>query len=80
MEEGVTLGRTLLPYLNKVRDYSFVTSDSFFIHGRFLASLVTNIVDNETTIEAGFVLYGMHINPRILNPIFDADKNKQALT
>ena len=27
MEEGATLARTLLPYLNQVTDYSFISED-----------------------------------------------------
>ena len=43
MEEGATLARTLLPYLNQVRDYRFLSEDANFIACRFLASLVTHI-------------------------------------
>ena len=80
MEEGVTLSSTLLPYLNKVQDYSFITADTFFIHGRFLASLVTHIVDTEGMVKAGFVLYGLHLNPRALKGVFHHEMNLQALS
>ena len=64
MEEGATLARTLLPYLNQVRDYRFLSEDANFIAGRFLASLVTHIRDTESTVGAGFVLYALKLNPK----------------
>ena len=45
MEEGATLARTLLPYLNQLRDYHFLTEKTNFIACRFLASLVRQIND-----------------------------------
>ena len=59
MEEGATLARTLLPYLNRVTDYRFLTADYHFITNRFLASLVTHIIDTKVTIGVGFVLYAL---------------------
>ena len=62
MEEGATLARTLLPYLNQVRDYRFLSEDANFIACRFLASLVTHIRDTKSTVGAGFVLYALKFN------------------
>jgi hypothetical protein len=64
MEEGATLARTLLPYLNQVRDYHFLTDDDNFVACRFLASLVTHIRDTNITIGAGFILYALKLNPK----------------
>jgi len=66
MEEGGTLARTLLPYLNLVTDYTFLTPDTHHICGRFLASLTTHICDSKETVGVGFVLYALHLNPRLL--------------
>lgn len=79
MEEGATLSRTLLPHLNKVTDYAFLQPDSTFIMGRFLTSLITHVVDTQSTVESGFILFGIHINPRALRGIFCNSKNAIAL-
>ena len=36
MEEGATLSRTLLPYINRVTDFRFLTEETHFIASRFL--------------------------------------------
>ena len=66
MEEGATLARTLLPYLNQLRDYHFLTEKTNFIACRFLASLVRQINDTQITVGAGFVLYALKLNPTML--------------
>ena len=66
MEESATLSRTLLPYINKVTDYSFLGPESHFIAGRFLASLVTHVKDTHSVVECGLVLFALHLNPRAL--------------
>ena len=48
MEEGATLAHTLLPYLDQVTDYRFLSEDSKFIDGRFLAALITHVRDTNT--------------------------------
>jgi hypothetical protein len=84
MEEGGTLSRTLLPYINKVQDYRFLGDETHFIASRFLASLVTHVKDIETTVEPGFILFALNVNPRAMHGIFkihgNVDALKQALT
>ena len=66
MEEGGTLARTLLPYINRITDFTFLTPDTHFIGGRFLNSLVIHVRDTTEAIGVGFVLYALHLNPRSL--------------
>ena len=51
MEEGVTLQRTLLPYLNLVHDYRFLDEKWNFVANRFLSSLITQIVDTKVVVK-----------------------------
>ena len=44
-EEGATLSRTLLPYLNMVMDYSFLGQESVFICTHFLIALIRHVCD-----------------------------------
>lgn len=72
MDEGATLSTTLFPYLNKVCDYRFLDVEFKFIAHSFLTTLVTHVKDNkEVSFEAGFVLYGMSLNPKELHGIFN---------
>ena len=71
MEEGATLSRTLLPYLNEVTDYCFLTEETNFIASRFLASLVTHVRDTDSTIGVGFVLFAFQLNPRSLQGLIN---------
>jgi len=66
MEEGGTLARTLLPYINRITDFTFLTPDTHFIGGRFLNSLVIHARDSTDAIGVGFVLFALHLNPRSL--------------
>ena len=66
MDEGATLARTLLPYLNQVTDYSFIHEDLHFVSCRFLASLVTHLNDTKEPVCLGFAIFGLHYNPRSL--------------
>jgi hypothetical protein len=50
MEESGTLSRTLLPYVNKVTDYSFLGPECNFIAARFLSSLAMHITDTRSPI------------------------------
>jgi hypothetical protein len=72
MEEGATLSRTLMPYLNMVTDYRFLTEETHFIASRFLASLGTHIRDTDSAVGTGFILFALHLNPRSLQGIITA--------
>jgi hypothetical protein len=76
MEESGTLSVTLLPYINKVTDFSFFVKDMHFIAGRFLASLTTHISDMKESVSCGFVLFALQINPRALKGLITTDKSK----
>lgn len=79
MEEGATLSRTLLPYLNQVEDYRFLGEDTTFIANRFLSTLITHISDTGSSVKAGFILFGLHLNPRMLQTIINNNDNRTAL-
>ena len=78
-DEGATLSRTLLPYLNMVMDYSFLGQETVFICTRFLISLIRHVCDMRETVGPGFVLYGVHLNPSLLKGIFDNPENVRPL-
>ena len=63
-DEGNTLSYTLLPFLNKVTDYSFLHEKSNFILNRFLNSLTRHIVDVGMEVEVGFMLFALKYDPR----------------
>ena len=75
MEEGITLCRTLFPYINKVLDYRFLDEKWAFIANRFLSSLVTHIQDISASVKSGFILYALHLNPKILHAIIVNNDN-----
>jgi hypothetical protein len=79
-EEGVTLSRTLLPFLDKVTDYSFLGPDTHFIMNRFLNSLITHICDTRGRVTIGFMLFALHLNPFAVKEIAEYEGNVQALT
>jgi hypothetical protein len=79
-EEGVTLSRTLLPYLNKVTDYSFLVAETQFIMNRFLNSLVRHICDTRGRVGQGFMLFCLHVNPFVIKDIIEFEGNIQALS
>ena len=66
MDEGATLSRTLLPYLNQVTDFSFINEDLHFVVCRFLATLVIHLQDTKEPVHVGFAIFGLHYNPRSL--------------
>jgi hypothetical protein len=68
-EEGATLALTLLPFLNKVDDYSFLDKEASFIASRFLASLVRHITDTHADVEVGFMTFGLKYDPAKLRQL-----------
>ena len=63
-DEGTTLSYTLLPFLNKVTDYSFLPETSNFILTRFLNSLTRHIIDAGIEVEVGFMHFALKYDPR----------------
>lgn len=56
MHESNTLQETLLPFINKVTDYSFLNNDHHYIMASFIESLSEHIIDNQSQIEQGFII------------------------
>lgn len=79
-EEGSTLARTLLPYLNQVTDYAFLAQDTIFIMTRFLSSLARHICDTQGAVGAGFMLFALKVNPHVVKDIIDYSGNVTALS
>ena len=46
---------------------------------RFLTSLVTHIRDSSSHVGVGFVIYALHLNPRLLQGIFANVQNIASL-
>ena len=64
-EESATLSRTLLPFINRVIDYRFLTPETSFIASRFLGSLITHLKDTEIAASVGFINFALHLNPQV---------------
>lgn len=79
MEQGNTLSRTLLPYLNAVTDFSFLPRESDFIVGRFLAALASHISDTKGAIGLGYAILALKINPALIQNILSYQSNGQHL-
>lgn len=79
MDEGNTLSDTLLPFLNKVYDYSFLQEKDHFIASRFLNSLVRHIIDTRVRVGMGFMLFGLKLDPSKLVDIVGFERNYEAL-
>ena len=58
-DEGNTLSYTLLPFLNKVTDYSFLHEKSNFILTRFLNSLTKHVADAGIEVDVGLMLFAL---------------------
>lgn len=74
-EEGGTLATTLLPYLNIVTDYNFLTPIDHFPASRFLNALSVHIHDNKVEIGAGFMAFGLKYDPTKLKNLIDFSNN-----
>ena len=79
MEEGATLARTLLPYLNRVTDYRFLVEETHFIATRFLDALAIHVRDTESAIGIGYILFALHLKPRSLQGLFSKQESTAAL-
>ena len=70
----------MLPYLNKVTDYSFLGPETHFIMNRFLNSLIRHISDTRSKVALGFMLFSLHVNPRVIKEIIGFEGNVLALS
>lgn len=78
-EESATLARTLLPFVNRVTDYRFLSPDTGFIAGRFLASLALHLKDVQGAVSEGLVAFALHLNPAALKDIIHIGDGVSAL-
>ena len=72
MEEA----NTLLPFLNIVTDYTFLTAKAHFIVQRFMNSLSQHIIDTRGKVNKGFMLFAMRIDPTKLRDIIHFENNR----
>jgi hypothetical protein len=79
MEQGATLSRTLLPFIDQVNDYCFLEEEAHFICTRFLAALSVHIRDAELSVGTGFILFALRLNPRTLSGILTSPKSLNSL-
>ena len=72
IEASATLSRTLLPYINKISDFNFISEDSYFIFGRFLSALVLHHKDTHEPMGSGLILLALELNPQVLKGLFQS--------
>jgi hypothetical protein len=75
----MTLSQTLLPYINKCDDYSFIRDKDSFTVTRFLESLVNYLKDTEGGVSKGFMLFGIKVSPRMIEGIVTFKTNRKSL-
>ena len=63
LEASGLLSRTLLPHINALTNFSFITEESHFIFGRFLSSMILHHQDTQLPIGTGLMLLGLELNP-----------------
>ena len=70
----------MLPYLNQVTDYSFLTDESTFIMSRFLKSLSNHVVDIKGDVGVGYILCALKIDPSKLIILLHFNNNLTPIT
>jgi len=78
-EEGGTLSQTLMPFVDRVTDYSFIPADASHIMCRFLQSLIRHVADAQDTVGTGFILFALRYSPPSLVNIIQFPGNAAAL-
>jgi hypothetical protein len=74
-----TLSRTLIPLVNRVQDFSFLSQDSHFIFGRFLNAMILHHKDTNEPLGPGLILLALSLNPQVLRGMWSDLKNQSAL-
>ena len=75
-DEGNTLSYTLLPFINQVTDFSYLSEEANFILTRFLVSLARHIVDVGLEVEVGFMLFALKYDPSQLKEMLHFGGNR----
>jgi hypothetical protein len=70
IEASATLSRTLIPIINQVNNFNFITPDSHFIFNRFLSAMLLHHKDTLEPLGAGLILLALVLNPLSLRGIF----------
>ena len=79
MEQGNTLSHTLLPYINQLKDFSFISKKDDFILSRFMISLCQHIQDTKTQVGIGYMILALKTNPALTHSIVDIRDNNETL-
>jgi hypothetical protein len=79
IEASGTLSRTLLPLINKVTNFNFLTQESHFIFGRFLNAMLLHHKDTNEPLGAGIILLALTLNPQALRNMWGIAKNISSL-
>ena len=69
----------MLPYLNKITDYDFISKDVISVINSILSSLILHIKDTKSEVEIGFMIFGLKYNPSLLKDIVNLESNRQVL-
>lgn len=80
IEQAGTLAMILLPYVNKVSDYSFIPSDADHVMIECVTTLSNHIKDMSLNIESGFITLGLKYKPSSLQDIIPIGFNRAVLT
>jgi hypothetical protein len=75
-DEGNTLSYTLLPFINQVTDFTYLSERSSFILTRFLSSLSRHIVDVGLEVDVGFMLFALKYDPTQLKEMLHFGDNR----
>jgi len=79
IEASGTLSRTLLPLVNRVSNFNFLTQESHFIFGRFLNAMLLHHKDTNESLGSGIILLALTLNPKSLRNMWVPAKNISAL-
>jgi len=70
-----TLSKTLIPLINRVSDFKFLSAESHFIFGRFLNAMLLHHKDTNEPLGAGLVLLALNLNPILLRGMCTANNH-----
>ena len=59
----------MLPYLNKIKDYSFLRCELDSLMRNYLSSLIQHIKDINGEVDIGFMIFSLKYNPSCLPEI-----------
>jgi hypothetical protein len=79
-DEGISLSKTLLPYLSKCSNYDFITQENNALAARLAQTLAQFFQDSELKITKGFASYCLEFYPQAIHKIIISDDNQQAVS